>query len=94
MGNNFKYGLGNKSIFTAGEILKEIGAAKEYTKAAGNGLNIAGLNIHSLDHVIRFSESTEKMVIMAPGLEPIEIDCEFTGEEDSDDADLQPAEPV
>jgi hypothetical protein len=88
----FKYGLGNKSVFTAGEVLEAIKAPVEYAEMAGNGLSIAGLNVPSLEMPIRFSESTTKLTILAPEMDPIDVECEFTGDEDDLSVLDEPAE--
>lgn len=87
----FKFGLGNRSVFSAKEILDAIKADVSYFEAAGNGLVIAGVNIHDLDHTIRFSEGTASIIVTAPELEPIEIPCSFTGQEDDQSVEDEPA---
>lgn len=84
--DKFIFGKGNRSVFTVESLLDAMNLHPE-TKAAyldhvGNGLSVGGLIPGSKDEVIRLSESTTSIVVMAPDCEVVEVPCECDHKED------------
>lgn len=73
----YTYGKGTKARVTVREFLNAMHASKDLRAMVGNGLNIGGLNIRSVDQVFRIPEGSEELVIVAPEMEPVIVELTF-----------------
>ena len=60
--------------YTVKDLLKELGLSKKAFDAVGNGLNVGGLNIWSLEQELRVPEGTKSLIVLIPGEDPQEIE--------------------
>lgn len=88
--DKFIFGKGNRSVFTIEELLGKLGLHQDvlqtYLDHVGNGLSVGGIIPGSKDEVIRLSEDTSSIVVMAPDCEVVEIPCECNHQEDDHSA--------